>query len=112
MLTRGSVHFDPGGRGDIHADLAWIVDPHLVFDNLGVESCLAKLLRYVVRRGLVLGSARHVRGLGQGAKVLFRELGIGNAKKTGFCGVLRGSVTKTEDRLWRGGLRRVAANNR
>ena len=45
VLARGTVHFDSGRRGDVHADFRWIVDPHLVFDDLGVEPGGAKLLR-------------------------------------------------------------------
>ena len=52
---------------------------------------------HVVRRGFVLGRARHVRSLGQRAQVFFRQLGIGHGKKTGFGGVFGGGIAKAEN---------------
>ena len=93
------MHFDSCGRGDVHADLRGIVHPHFVFDDLSVESGGTKLLRHIVRRSLVFHGARHVRRLGQGAQVLFRQLGIRHGKKPHFSGGFSSGVAKTEDGL-------------
>ena len=113
VLARGPVHLDSCGRGDVDADLRGIVHPHFVFDDLGVESGGAKLLRHIVGRRLVFHGARHVRRLSQRAQVLFRKLGIRHGKKPSFSGSFRGGVTEAEDGLTRAGrFGQVAADTR
>ena len=99
MLARGPVHFDACGSGQVYADFRRIVDPNLVFDDLGVESGVAKFLRHVIGGGFIFGRACHVRGLGEDAQMFFREFGIGGGDEARFQGGFGSGIAKAEDGL-------------
>ena len=77
---------------------AGIVHPDAVFDDFGLESGLAEFLGDVVGGGLVLGSAGHVRGLGQNAQVFFGELRIGNNHESNLSRHFIGRVAEPKQR--------------
>ena len=81
MLAAGAVHPDAGWGDHVHADLRGIVDPDLVLNDLGLETGLAKLLRYELGRLLVLGRAGNVRRRGEHAHVLLGDFGIGDGEE-------------------------------
>ncbi len=105
------MHLDSGGRSDVHANFYGIVEPDFVFDDLCLEPGGAEFLGHIVGRGLVFGRAGHVWGLRQGAKVFFRQLGIGHGQEAGFRRGFGGGVTETEDGLGIGRGRLIAPNN-
>src|SRR5690348_10181728 len=81
MLAGGAMHLDSLGRHHIHADLARIVHPHLVFHDFGFQAVLLELPGNIVGGLLVFRRTRHVRRRGEGAQVLFRLLGVGNRQE-------------------------------
>ena len=91
------MHLDSGRCGHIHTNLGGIVEPHFVFDNLGVQASLAKLFCHVFGGGFVLGRSGDVRGFGQNAEMLFRELGIGHGQEFLFDLALAGDIAEAAD---------------
>ena len=83
-LACGAMHGYAFGRGHVHADFRRVVHPDAVLDDLSFEAGLAKFLGHVVGRRLVLGSAGHVRRLGQDAQVLFGKFRIGHHHEADF----------------------------
>ncbi len=91
------MHFNSFGRGQVHPNLRRIVQPHFVFDNLGVQSGFAKLLRHVVGGRFVLGRPRYVRRFGQNPQMLFRQLGVGHSHELLFDFPLAGHIAEATD---------------
>src|SRR6185312_15271597 len=71
-----SVHFDIRRCGDIDAGFLRKRQQDFVLDDLRLQSRLAKLLRNVIRGGLIFRRSGHVRGLRQNAQVLPRQLWV------------------------------------
>ncbi len=96
LLRRRAVHLHVRRRGDVHANLLRIVHPHAVFDNFRFQASLAEFLSDVLRRRLVLGGTRDVRGLGQGAKMRLGKSCIRDGEKLRFDLPLACGVAKAE----------------
>ena len=108
MLARRPMHFHSSGRRDVHADFLRIIHPDFVFDNLSLESGVAKFLRDIIGGRFVLGRARHMGRLRQHTQMLFRQLGVRHSKKASLGTVFGSRVAKAEDGLGRS--RRSAAD--
>src|ERR1700691_279306 len=97
MLAMRPMHFNALGQDHVDADLGRIVHPNFVFDDLGVESGLAKFLRDIVGGRFVFDASRYVRRLGEDSQMLFRQLGVGNWHKLLFDFLLGGNVAEAAD---------------
>ena len=98
VLSRGTVHGHAGGSGDVDTDLRRIVEPDLVFEDLGREARVAEFLRDVIGSGFVFGRSGDVWGFCQGTQVFFGAFGIGDGEETRLQSAFSGCVTEAEDR--------------
>src|SRR5262249_15498925 len=96
MLSTWPVHGYAWRSRDINADFLRIVHPHPVFGDVRLKSCVAEFPCHIFGSSLVLRRSSNMRGLGQGAQMLFSKLCVRHRQEPVFDSNLLRRIAETK----------------